>query len=620
MQYRNRSFAELKEACAHINKSDFELVEKAFRFSAQHSKNKEQEAHQANTAFILASLGLDAGTIAAALTHEILFDSPEKKTELEKALDTETAGIVEDIARLKSVKNRNYGELENQRLAKVIMGIAKDFRSLFVEIASQLDKMRKIQQRPENKRESLAELVQDVYAPIAHKLGLYEMEWEIQDLALKYFKPKEYEKIKALVGEKREQRERNVKKLEREIGAILGREKISASVSGRAKNFNSIYKKMFGQNKKFGEMGDLYGARIICNTVEDCYRAIGLIHLNFRPIGEYDDYIANPKKNNYQSIHTVIDWHGRKAEVQARTMEMHRNAEEGLAAHWRYKHIERDRDFDQKLTWVKQFVEWQRKIKKTGETMRSLKLAFGEPEIFVLSPKKEIITLPEGSTALDFAYAIHSDIGNKCASVTVNEKISPLHGILESGDVVEVNTSKKTQCKPAWLNIVKTEKAKTKIRKTLGIKSLKYKPHKAAGAPTTASFKKTIMAKCCNPLPGDKITGYRTTKRKITIHAAGCPLLALLPEKKKIGIEWGAEEKKAHSIKLTVRTVERAGILIDLLSELERQGATIGGTETKSEKGGTIKFAFDIRLKDAEQFQRVRQAILSVPAVIEAGR
>jgi (p)ppGpp synthase/HD superfamily hydrolase len=479
------------------------------------------------------------------------------------------------------------------------MGIAKDFRSLFVEIASQLDKMRKIQHRPAEKRKALAEVVQDVYVPIAHKLGLYEMEWEMQDLALKYFRPKEYEKIKAL---------------------ILEKEKISASVSGRAKNFNSIYKKMSGQGKKFSEIGDLYGARIICSTVEDCYRATGLIHLNFRPIGEYDDYIANPKKNNYQSIHTVIDWHGRKAEVQARTMEMHRNAEEGLAAHWRYKQIERDSDFDQKLTWVKQFVEWQRKIKKTGETMRSLKLAFGEPEIFVLSPKKEIITLPEGSTALDFAYAIHSDIGNKCTSIIVDGKISPLHRQLESGDVVEVNTSKKTQCKPAWLGIVKTEKAKTKIRKTLGIKSLRHRPKKASGAPTTSAFKKTIMAKCCNPLPGDKIKGYRTTKRKITIHAAGCQHLALLPEKKKIEMEWGAEEKKAHSIKLVVRAVERTGILIDLLSELERQGATIGGTETKGEKGGTIKFSFDIRLKDAEQFQRVRQAVLSVPAVIEASR
>ncbi|MEM0360374.1 MAG: HD domain-containing protein, partial [Candidatus Diapherotrites archaeon] len=465
MQYKNQSFTELKAQCKHLNKSDFALVEKAFKFSLQHSKNREQQEHQANTAFILAKLGFDASTIAAALAHEILFDTPEKKTQMERELGSEITGLVDDIARLKSVKNNNYGELENQQLSKVIMGIAKDFRSLFVEIASQLDKMRKIDQRPAEKQNALAELVRDVYAPIAHKLGLYEMEWELQDLALKYFKPKEYEKIKSLVGEKRAQRELNAKKLELELTKLLENEKISASVSARAKNFNSIYRKMFVQGKKFGEIGDLYGARIICNTVEDCYRAAGLVHLKFKPLGEYDDYIANPKKNNYQSIHTVIDWHGRKAEVQIRTMEMHRNAEEGLAAHWRYKQIEKDQDFDQKLSWVKQFIEWQRKIKKTSETMRSLKLVFGEPEIFVLTPKKEIITLPEGATALDFAYAIHSDIGDKFLSAIVNGKNAPMHRKLESGDIVEVRLAKKPQCKRSWLAIAKTEKAKNRIRK-----------------------------------------------------------------------------------------------------------------------------------------------------------
>lgn len=620
MRYRNRSFSELKKACSNMSASDVEAIEKAHRFMLLHSNSKENKAHQLNTAFILAKIGLDASTVSAALVHEILFDYPDKKNEMKKALDKEIAGIAEDIARLKSVKNKNYGKMPNFKLAKVIMGIAKDFRSLFVELASQLDKIRHIDKRALEKRRALAELVRDVYAPIAHKLGLYELEWEMRDLALKYFKPKEYEKIKRFVGKKREQREKLIKRIEKSIARVLEAEKINASVSGRAKSFNAIHKKMSEQGKRFEEISDLYGIRIICESVEDCYRVMGLIHMNFHSLGEYDDYIAMPKENNYQSIHTVFDWNGEKVEAQIRTWEMHRNAEEGLAAHWRYKRLERDKDFDQRLNWIKQFVEWQRKIKKTSESMRSLKLGFGEREIFVLTPKKEIVTLPEGSTALDFAYAIHSDLGHKCKSIIVNEKISPLSRVLESGDIVSVNVSKKIQCKASWLNIVKTEKAKTKIRKTLGIKGAIKKKSKRSARETTSTLKKTVIAKCCNPLPGDRIIGYRTTKRKITIHSRECPFLTLLPDERKIDIVWGAERKKSYSTKLRVKAFERAGILIELLNELEKHGAKINSTETKSERGNTIKCVFDIELKNSEHFENVRRGILSIPAVLEVGR
>jgi len=520
---------------------------------------------------------------------------------MEKALGKEITGIAIDIAKLKSVKNKNYGKMKNEMLAKVILGIAQDFRSLFVELASQLDKIRNIKRRTKNK-EALAELAEQVYAPIAHKLGFYKMEWEMCDLSLKFFKPKKYNKIKELVGEKREDRERFIKAVVKRINKMLKKHEINTSMSGRVKSFNGIYKKMTGQEKQFSEISDLNGVRIICDSTEDCYRIMGLIHLNFNALGEYDDYISNPKPN----------------EVQIRTWEMHRTAEEGIASHWRYKQVSKDKHFDRRLAWVKQLLDWQRKLKKSNKSMRSLKLAFGERDIFALTPKSEIVMLREGATALDFAYAVHSDIGNKCKSIEVNRKISPLNTILESGDIIAVHVAPKNQLKRGWLNIAKSEKARNRIRRELGLKGVNRK--KPAEKSNSKNLKKTVIAKCCNPLPGEKIIGYKTTKRKITIHSAGCPFLALLKDNKKMVVDWGFEHKGKFSSKLKVKAFERPGILIDLLSELEKLGVEINSTETKSEKGNTLKCVFDLQLKNAQQFEKIRKNITSLPAVIEAGR
>jgi len=616
MRYRKHSFKELEKACVGLGKEDLERIAKAHKFMLNES-TESQKVHQLNTAFILAKLGLDSETISAALVHEILFDQPEKNPEMEKAIGKEITGIAKDIAKLKSVKNKNYGKMKNEMLAKVILGIAQDFRSLFVELASQLDKIRNIKRRTESK-ETLAELVGQVYAPIAHKLGFYKMEWEMQDLSLKFFKPKEYDKIKAFVGKKREERERFIRTAVKRTEGMLRKHEIKTSVSGRVKSFNGIYKKMLGQEKKFSEISDLNGIRIICDSAEDCYRAMGLIHLNFNALGEYDDYISNPKPNGYRSIHTVFEWKKQKIEAQIRTWEMHRTAEEGIASHWRYKQVSKDKHFDRRLAWVKQLLDWQRKLKKSNKSMRSLKLAFGERDIFALTPKNETVLLHEGSTALDFAFAVHSDLGNKCKNIEVNGKISPFDTVLESGDIVVVHVAPKNQLKRGWLNIVKSEKARNRIKKELGLKGTRRK--KTKGKSLSKNLKKTAIAKCCNPLPGEIITGYKTTKRKITIHSAGCPFLALLEDSKKLEIDWGFEHKGEFSSKLKVKAFERPGILIDLLSELEKLGVTINSTETKSEKGNTLKCVFDLQLKNAQQFEKIRKKITSLPAVIETGR
>ena len=616
MRCRKHSFEELKKTCSRLEKEDLKKLAKAHKFMLKESSDC-MKAHQLNTAVILAKLGLDYETISAALVHEIMLDEPEKKSEMEKTLGKEITGIAIDIAKLKLVKNKNYGKMKNEMLAKVILGITQDFRSLFVELASQLDKTRNIKRRMKNKK-ALADLTGQVYAPIAHKLGFYEIEWEMRDLSLKFFKPKEYNKIKELVGEKRGERERFIRAAVKKTEGMLKKHEINVSVSGRVKSFNGIYKKMLGQEKRFSEISDLNGVRIICNSTEDCYRAMGLIHLNFNALGEYDDYISNPKPNGYQSIHTVFEWKKQKIEAQIRTWEMHRTAEEGIASHWRYKQVSKDKHFDRRLAWVKQLLDWQRKLKKSNKSMRSLKLAFGERDVFALTPKNEIVLLHEGSTALDFAYAVHSDIGNRCKSIEVNGKISPLNTTLESGDTVTVHIAPRNQLKRGWLNIVKSEKARSKIRKGLGLKGASRK--KTEEKSISKNLKKTVIAKCCNPLPGERITGYKTTKRKITIHSADCPFLALLQDNKKIEVDWGFEHKEEFSSKLRVKSFERPGILIDLLSELEKLGVTINSTETKSEKGNTLKCVFDLQLKNAQQFEKIRKKITSLPAVIEAGR
>jgi len=619
MHYKAQSISKIRKKCFWVDKKGIGLITASNKYMKAQNSPQNTESHQLNTAFIVAELGLDAETVSAALVHEVLFEAHEKKEGMEKVLGREVTGIAEDIARLKSIKKKNYKKMPHPQLAKVIMGIAKDFRSLFVELASQLDKIRNISQRKKDQREPLVELAREVYAPIAHKLGLYELEWEMLDLTLKYFEPKSYQKIKKLIGKKRRQREELVHAIKKDIESILKKEGISAKVTGRAKSFSGIHKKMKEQGKSFEQISDLHGVRIICESVEDCYRAMSLVHLNFKPLGEYDDYIASPKKNKYQSIHTVFDWHGNKAEAQIRTWGMHRTAEEGIAAHWRYKQLETDKEFDQRLSWAKQLIEWQRELKKKESSMKSLRIGFGDREIFALTPKKEIISLPEGGTALDFAYAVHSDIGDKCKFAIVNGKISKLDKELVSGDVVEINTANTPQVKASWLNLVKTEKAKSRIRKKAGIKARTKKEEKSSQT-TTSTLKKVVVAKCCHPLPGEEITGYRTTKRKVTIHSSNCPFLSILQNERKIKIGWGEKHNQKYGVKIKVKALERAGIIIDLLTELEKQGVTIHSTETKSESGETIKCVFEIELKDSKQYEKLKKSLLSVPSVIEVGR
>ncbi|MDD5148698.1 MAG: TGS domain-containing protein, partial [Candidatus ainarchaeum sp.] len=365
---------------------------------------------------------------------------------------------------------------------------------------------------------------------------------------------------------------------------------------------------------------DLRGARIICDSVKQCYEILGVIHTNYQIVPEeFDDYIVSPKGNNYRSLHTVIVWQKKKVEVQIRTWEMHWDNESGFASHWAYKDYEPNRYFDQKLGWGLALMEWLQTKDKSKKFMESLKMDFGEDRVFVLTPKNKVIALPGKATPVDFAFAIHSDLGLKCQKAKVNGKIVPLDYALENADLVEIIPASAVQAKRDWLGFVRSEKAKTKIRQKLGIKLSRKKKPGTKKALTTASTS-VRLAKCCNPLPGEEITGVKTTKRKIIAHKSGCRNVSKTPRQKLVELDWEIGSGKRFAVKIQVKARESASLLPGILNAISSSGATLVSTGAKSDKNRVITASFEIRIQQAKQFEKIMQKIKKLPQVFEAGR
>ncbi len=619
MEYKNTSFKQLKKKASWASEKERKLLEKAFELMKGQRKSTVQ--HELNTAFILAELELDIESVAAGMLHEAIYEKSAEEEEIRKALGAEISEIVRETATLKEIKKKNAEKMDPKMLRQIILGVSKDIRSLFVEMSSQLDKARFAGKKKRSERKRFARLILEIYAPICHKLGLYEMEWELTDLSFKALHSKEYYSIKRRVKEKRIAREKKVERIASEMGEMLKGEKIYAEVYGRAKSFYGIFKKM-RRGKKFEEIHDLLGVRAICNSITDCYRALGLIYARYEPLGKFEDYIANPKPNGYRSIHAVVKWKKQPVEVQIRTVEMHRNAEEGLAAHWKYKEMEKDMHFDRKLSWAKQLVEWQRALKGKRNLMKSLKAELEQKHLFVLTPKRDVIVLPEHATPVDFAFMIHSDLGEKCERATVNGKIVPLHFELKNGDTVQIITGSRKSVKRQWLNFVKTSKAKDRIKKILGIRLAPRKSGKTQrkrGAISTDSEKVT-MAKCCNPVAGDEILGFRTAKRKISVHRENCPFLKRLPSEKKVKVVWAPGSEKKYSARIKVKAIERAGLLMDLLRELEKSRIPVNKTEAKGESKNVTHCVFELNVKDVEKLDALLERMKGIPSVFEVER
>jgi guanosine-3',5'-bis(diphosphate) 3'-pyrophosphohydrolase len=422
-------------------------------------------AHPLGVAMILADLGLDEVTLAAALLHDAVEDTSVTLHDLETRFGADVAAIVDGVTKLDRLEFDSREEQQAATMRKMLVAMAKDVRVLLIKLADRLHNMRTIASLPEAKQKRIAQETLDIYAPLAHRLGIQDVKWQLEDLAFAVLHPKRYAEIEAMVLQHAGERERYLEEVVGAVRARLDQLQINAEVTGRPKHYWSIYEKMVVRGKEFAEINDLVGVRVIVDSVKDCYGALGSIHALWRPVqGRFKDYIAMPKFNLYQSLHTtVVGPQGRAVEFQIRTSEMHRRSEYGVAAHWGYKE---QRNPAEDLVWLQRIVDWQKETTDPTEFMQSLKIDLEQDEVFVFTPKGRVITLPTGATPVDFAYAIHTEVGHRCIGARVNSRLVPLDSALQSGDTCEIFTSKVEGAGPSrdWTQFVQTPRASSKIR------------------------------------------------------------------------------------------------------------------------------------------------------------
>ncbi|NLK71595.1 MAG: bifunctional (p)ppGpp synthetase/guanosine-3',5'-bis(diphosphate) 3'-pyrophosphohydrolase [Clostridiales bacterium] len=457
--------------------TDLSLIEKAYNIAEKYhagqlrKSGEEYFIHPVEVAKILIELEMDDATIIAGLLHDVLEDTDYTYEQLKNDFGDEIAMLVEGVTKLGTLVYESKEERQAENLRKMFLAMSKDIRVLIIKLADRLHNMRTINYMDERKiREKCLETI-EIYAPLAHRLGISKIKWELEDISFRYLEPHAYYDLYEKVKKKRSERENIINEVIEELKSEIKLHNISFEITGRSKHFYSIYKKMKYQNKEFDEIFDLMAVRIIVDSIRDCYAVLGIVHTMWKPIpGRFKDYIAMPKPNMYQSIHTtVIGKNGDPFEIQIRTLEMHKIAEYGIAAHWKYKEGKQNNsEFDNKLSWLRQMMEWQRELKDPKEFMESLKVDLFSNQVFVFTPKGEVIELPMGSTPIDFAYKIHSEVGNKCIGSRVNGKMVPLDYKLNNGNIVEIITSANSKGPSIdWLKIVKSTQAKNKIKNWL---------------------------------------------------------------------------------------------------------------------------------------------------------
>jgi GTP diphosphokinase / guanosine-3',5'-bis(diphosphate) 3'-diphosphatase len=454
-------------------KADLRLVERAYETAKYLHRDQQRRSgdpyitHPLAVATILAELGMTPPTLAAALLHDTVEDTGYSLDALREDFGDEVAQLVDGVTKLDKVQYGQSSAAETVR--KMVVAMARDIRVLVIKLADRLHNMRTLQWMPEDKQLKKARETLDIYAPLAHRLGMNTIKWELEDLAFAAMYPKMYEEIVRLVGQRAPQRDRHLSEVIGEIEDDLRKSKVKATVTGRPKHYYSIYQKMIVRGRDFTDIYDLVAVRVLVESVRDCYAVLGLVHAKWSPVpGRFKDFIAMPKFNMYQSLHTtVIGPGGRPVEIQIRTNDMHRAAEFGVAAHWRYKQTNvGGKSGPDDFGWLRQLVEWQRETSDPDEFMDALRYDLGSSEVYAFTPKGDVIALPSGSTPVDFAYSVHTEVGHRCVGARVNGKLVPLESTLENGDVIEIFTSKAEAAGPSrdWLGFVASARAKSKIK------------------------------------------------------------------------------------------------------------------------------------------------------------
>jgi len=650
----------LKENHASVESAEDSRAFDVARDAHEGQLRKSGEAyitHPVAVAEILAHLGLNQPTVIAALLHDTVEDTQYSLTQLRSDFGDEVANLVDGVTKLDKLAYGPTAEAETVR--KMVIAMSRDIRVLVIKLADRLHNARTWKYVSEESALRKARETLDIYAPLAHRLGMNAIKWELEDLSFEVLEPKKYEEISRLVAERSPSRDALTQQVIVSVKEDLLRDNIEATVTGRNKHFFSVYQKMVVRGREFNEIYDLVGIRVLVNDVRDCYAVLGSIHARWSPVpGRFKDYIAMPKFNLYQSLHTtVIGPTGKAIEIQIRTYDMHSRAEYGIAAHWKYKQGPANTDSSPEMLWLRQLHEWQKETEDPSEFLEALRFDLGSPEVFVFTPKGSVVALPGGSTPVDFAFSVHTDVGLRCAGAKVNGRLVPLDSRLNNGDVVEIVTNKSESAGPSrdWLNFVKSPRARSKIKAYFskerreeaidaGRESIARQMRKAglplqkifAGhsllelahdlrypdidglysavgdghvsasrAPTTRRSSNAIdvegtddvlvkLARCCTPVPGDPIMGFITKGSGVSIHRSDCT---------------NAHDLQLHQVERVVNVKWRLGassvFLVNIQVEaLDRASLLADVMRTLSDQHVNILSASVTTSKDRTAFSR----------------
>jgi len=643
----------LEKVKVYNPEADLEIVKKAYQFAeCAHAGHKRLSGepyitHPLAVAEVLADLEQDPLTLAAALLHDVIEDAEVRPEELVTLFGDEIVKMVEGVTKLSQLTFISREERQAENFRKMFVAMGEDFRIIIIKLADRLHNMRTLQYLSPLKQKETSLETREIFAPLAHRLGMWRLKWELEDLAFSYLDPDKYEFIKKKVAENRADRESYIKDFIDSVKERLLQVGIQAEANGRAKHFYSIYHKMVDQNLEFEEIYDLTAVRIIVETIKECYAVLGMVHAAWKPIpGRFRDYIAMPKSNGYQSLHTtVISPAGRPVEIQIRTREMHRIAEYGIAAHWRYKEGETDKVLDQKMAWFRQMLDWQSELKDAKDFMESLKIDLVANEVFVFTPKGDVFDLPVGATAVDFAYRVHTEVGHRCMGAKVNGRIVPLDHALSNGDIVEVITGKKDSPSMDWLSFVKTAGARIKIKNWFKRQRVEEKAEavpeavsareeaavrpllvprpriKVKSAITVSGLENVLVkfSKCCSPIPGEEITGFVTRGRGIAIHRQDCPNLVrqqITPEKR-VKVEWNPTSDQLFPVEIEIEAFDRVGVFKDILGQISEIGTNVSAAEVSTKRGSTAFLRLVVDVKNTEHLEKVILAIRRVSDVYD---
>ena len=693
---------------------DTELLARAYRFSEKaHSGQVRRSgdpyvSHCVEVAKILADLQLDTVTVASGLMHDVVEDTAVTIADIEREFGTEIAAIVDGVTKISGLTLNSAQERQVENYRKLLLSIAKDARVILIKLADRLHNMRTLDWMPVEKRRRIAQETSDLYAPLAHRFGMAKMRWELEDLSFKHLEPDEYKSLAKLVQQRRGERESLISQLQGPLEEELRKARITVyEITGRPKHLWSIYKKMQLRERPYEEIYDLLAVRVLVDTVPECYHALGVIHDGWTPVQErIKDYIAQPKSNGYQSLHTTIFGPGRQLfEIQIRTREMHRTAEYGIAAHWRYKEDAKSQDdLDRALHWFRQVLELQLDAKTPDEFLEFLKLDLYQDEIFVFTPTGDVIQLPRGATPIDFAFAVHTEVGQHCMGAKINGKIAPLSRELKNSETVEVLTSALAKPSRDWLAHVRTGRARHKIRQwlrheerqtaaklgteildreirrrrlgkvddadllraaqALGLSDISHLIAQIGQGEigTTAALKLIFpniddektpppkpsaierlvdrmrggskgikvqgvdglmvrYAQCCQPVPGDKVVGYVTRGRGVSIHRGDCPNLLVLahePERR-VEIDWQQMEGERFMVRLALDGSDRRGLYADVATAVTGTGTDIKAMELKALDGKAIG-AVIVEVENLAHLEKIVKAVRRVKGISAVAR